>query len=147
MHPSDWHSLVFAKHAQHVVLVHFPIALYVAGTLFDFLSRGRKDNPLAFAAYLNFTFAAVMTIPVIVSGVLAWQFALEGEALKGILLLHFVFALTSAASIGLVWWIHYRARRNGAPVLPRMRILPEFVAVLLIAITAHLGGFLSGVNL
>jgi uncharacterized membrane protein len=146
MNPFDLHTVLFAKHAQHVVLIHFPIALYLAGVLFDLLSRGRKESPLAFAAYFNFSFAAVMTIPVIVTGILAWQFALEGQKLKGVLLLHMVLAWLSAASIALVWWIHRQARRKEATLLPSVRIVPELAGVLLITLTAHLGGFLSGVN-
>ena len=30
MHPFDLKTIVFAKHAQHVVLIHFPIALFMA---------------------------------------------------------------------------------------------------------------------
>jgi hypothetical protein len=28
--PFDLRTLLFAKHAQHVVLIHFPIALFIA---------------------------------------------------------------------------------------------------------------------
>jgi uncharacterized membrane protein len=31
----DWHTVLFPKHAQHVVLVHFPIALFIAAVAFD----------------------------------------------------------------------------------------------------------------
>ena len=36
--PFDPKSVLLAKHAQHVVLIHFPIALFVAGVAFDFLA-------------------------------------------------------------------------------------------------------------
>ena len=35
MNPFDWRSVVLAKHAQHVVLVHFPIALFIAAVGLD----------------------------------------------------------------------------------------------------------------
>ena len=48
--------------------------------------------------------------------------------------------------IWLVWWVHFRARRR--PVyLPSYRLPVELLAVGLVALTGHLGGFLSGVNL
>jgi hypothetical protein len=47
--------------------------------------------------------------------------------------------------IWLVWWVHFRARRR-AVCLPAYRLPIEFIAVGLVAVTAHLGGFLSGVN-
>jgi uncharacterized membrane protein len=29
-------SIIFAKHAQHVVLIHFPIALFLTAVAFDY---------------------------------------------------------------------------------------------------------------
>jgi uncharacterized membrane protein len=46
----------------------------------------------------------------------------------------------------LVWWIHWCVRRQPAGRLPTYRLPIEAVAVLLVGLTAHLGGFLSGVN-
>ena len=37
LHPFDLKAALLAKHAQHVVLIHFPIALFIAGVAFDFL--------------------------------------------------------------------------------------------------------------
>jgi hypothetical protein len=71
---------------------------------------------------------------------------LEGQRLKGVLLLHLVMGLVSGALIWLVWSIHFRARRNPRGELPFYRLPIEFVAAIVIAMTAHLGGFLSGVN-
>ena len=34
----DWKSVLLAKHAQHVVLIHFPIALFIAAVVFDVLA-------------------------------------------------------------------------------------------------------------
>ena len=47
--------------------------------------------------------------------------------------------------ICLVWWIHRSARRK-TKALPTYRLAIEFVAIAIVALTAHLGGFLSGVN-
>ena len=80
------------------------------------------------------------------TGVLAWQFALEGEKLKGLLLLHFVAASFAGLLVVAFWWIHWRTRKSDTLALPRYRILIELLGVTVIALTAHLGGFLSGVN-
>lgn len=95
VNPFDLRTIFLAKHAQHVVLIHFPIALFMIGVLFDLLSRGKRDSQLATAAYLNFSVAAVAVFPTCVTGVLAWQFVLEGAKLKGLILLHFVEAISS----------------------------------------------------
>jgi len=83
---------------------------------------------------------------VVVTGILAWQWELEGQKLKGILLMHLVMGCVSTVLIWVVWFIHSRARRNHAEVLPGYRLPIEAVAVVIVALTGHLGGFLSGVN-
>lgn len=145
LNPFDWKTVVLAKHAQHVVLIHFPIALFIAGVAFDLAAQWAKRRTLAEAAYYNLFVAAVTTLPVLATGLLAWQFQLEGQNLKGTLLLHLLLAFLSSAMIWLTWWVHFRARRQGE-VPPIYRVPIEFFSVLLVGITAHLGGFLSGVN-
>jgi len=44
--------------------------------------------------------------------------------------------------IWLVWWVHFRARRRTV-YLPAYRLAVEFGAVGVVALTGHLGGFLS----
>src|SRR5262249_30655143 len=129
MHPFDPKAAILAKHAQHVVLIHFPIALYMAGVLFDVLSRGVKRSVFATAAYLNLYIAAISTVPVVATGLLAWRFALEGQKIKGILLLHLVLALVSVVLIGFSWWIHRQSRRSPSDRLPGYRIVLEGITV------------------
>jgi uncharacterized membrane protein len=130
LHPFDIKAALLRKHAQHVVLIHFPIALFIAGV----------------AAYFNFTFAALSTIPVVITGIAAWQWALEGQRLKGILLEHLVLGCASSVLIWIVFLIHRRARQKPEPAISSVRIAIELLGVLLVGLTGHLGGFLSGVN-
>ena len=146
INPFDLKTALLAKHAQHVVLIHFPIALFITAVAFDFGAQWTKRRDFAEAAYYNLLVAAISTLPVLATGILAWQFQLEGQKLKGILLLHLVLACVSSAMIWLVWWVHFRARRRTA-VLPNYRLAFEFLGVALVALTGHLGGFLSGVNM
>jgi uncharacterized membrane protein len=145
VNPFDLKTAFLAKHAQHVVLIHFPIAVFVTAVVFDFIAQWTKRSGLATAAYYNLLVAAISTLPVLATGLLAWQFQLEGKKLKGILLLHLVFACVSTVMICLVWWVHFRARRRTV-ALPSYRLAIELLAVGLVAVTGHLGGFLSGVN-
>src|SRR5277367_4312478 len=147
MHPFDLREILMEKHAQHVVLIHFPIALFIAGVGLDFVAQWTKRETLGSAAYVNLLLAAVMAVPAVGSGLVAWQWALEGHRVNGILLLHIVFALASAAVIWIVWWVHFRARRGGRLTLPNYRLVWEFLGVVLLSVTGHLGGFLSGVNM
>ncbi len=145
VNPFDLKTVLLAKHAQHVVLIHFPIALFISAVVFDLIAQWKKRRGLADAAYYNLLAAAISTLPVLGTGLLAWQFQLEGQKLKGILLLHVVLACVSSVMIWLVWWVHFRARRRTV-YLPSYRLAVEFLAVGLVALTGHLGGFLSGVN-
>src|SRR5258708_25501726 len=94
LNPFDINNTLLAKHAQHVVLIHFPIALLITGAAFDFLSQWTKRPGLAEAAYYNFLVAAVSTIPTLATDFLAWKFALEGQKLQRILLAPLILACT-----------------------------------------------------
>lgn len=145
VNPFDIKTALLAKHAQHVVLIHFPIALFIVGVTFDLIAQWTKRRGLADAAYYNLLVAAISTVPVVATGILAWQLALEGQKVKGILEQHMVLGGASTLIIWAVWWIHFRARRTGNE-LPRLRMPLELLGVAIIALTGHLGGFLSGVN-
>jgi uncharacterized membrane protein len=141
----DPQTVLLAKHAQHVVLVHFPIALFITGVAFDLIARWTKRKALAEAAYYNLLLAAISTLPVVATGLLAWRFQLEGQRLKGLLLFHLVLGSISAILICAVWWGHFRARRRGLAT-PALVTMLECIAVLAVGLTGHLGGFLSGVS-
>ncbi len=138
-------DVLLAKHAQHVVLIHFPIALFVLGVAFDLASRGPRRHVLADVAYYNLAAAAWSTIPTLVTGLLAWKLQLGGRRLHGVLLRHLVLGCASSLTIALTWWVHSRARRRAEP-LPRHRWALELLGIGLVALTGHLGGVLSGVN-
>jgi uncharacterized membrane protein len=146
VNPFDIRAVLLARHAQHVVLIHFPIALFMAAVAFDCVAEWTTNRTLAAAAYFNLLLAAVSVVPVLVTGVAAWQWALEGQTLKGILLNHLMLGCLSSALIWLVWWMHWRARRHSVARLPLYRLPIEAAAILVVGLTAHLGGFLSGVN-
>jgi uncharacterized membrane protein len=146
MNPFDIRTLLLAKHAQHVVLIHFPVALFITGVALDLLSRGKPDSHLANAAYLNISIAVITLIPAMITGLLAWHFVFHGKRLKGLLLLHALTASSAAVLIITSWMAHWYSRRSRSQSLPQIRIPVEVLGVAIIALTAHLGGFLSGVN-
>src|SRR6202142_462560 len=127
VNPFDIKTALLAKHAQHVVLIHFPIALFTAAVAFDFLAHWTRNRLLVAAAYFNLLVAAAFTIPVVATGLAAWQWALEGQKLKGILLMHLVLGCISSLLIWLVFWIHLRVRRHPEQSLPTYRLPIEAV--------------------
>ena len=146
MNPFDLKSVFLAKHAQHVAMVHFPIALTFVSVLFDLLSLRKQSLALLRAAYYTVIVAAISAVPTIATGLLAWQWQLEGARIKGNLKLHLILALCSSALIWIVCWFHIKEQRKPQFNSPGARLAVEFVAVAMTLLTGHIGGFVSGVN-
>jgi uncharacterized membrane protein len=68
VNPFDPRSFLLAKHAQHVVLIHFPIALFMTGVGLDLLSGGKRHSQFASAAELNLCVAAATVLPAAITG-------------------------------------------------------------------------------
>ena len=143
--PFDLKAALLAGHAQHPVIIHFPIALFIASVVFEVMAAWRKQPVLATVAYYNLLGAA-LTIPfAIATGLGAWHWQLEGAAIKGNLRLHLICALTSAALIVSLCWKRSRIRAKGES--PRASYFVVMaLGLMLIALTGHLGGILSGVE-
>jgi uncharacterized membrane protein len=147
VNPFDLKSILLAKHAQHVVLVHFPIALFLTGVLCDVWAHWGEKYSLKPAAEFNLRAAALMAVPVLATGLLAWQWQLQGQRLKGVLLMHLALGSCSAALCWLVVYLRAQEWRRENSSLPAIHGLLELAAVTVVAVTGHLGGFVSGVNL
>jgi uncharacterized membrane protein len=146
MNAFDLKAALLARHAQHPVIIHFPIALFIASVFFELLAIWRKNPVFASVAYYNLVGAA-LTLPfAIATGLGAWRWQLEGAALKGNLRLHLFCALTSALLIFFLCWMRSRLRTNG--ISPRIAYFAVSVlALMMITLTGHLGGILSGVEM
>ena len=141
----DLKAALLAGHAQHPVIVHFPIALFIASAVFEVLAIWRKQPVFAAAAYFNLLGAALSIPFTIATGLGAWRWQLEGARLKGNLQPHLVFALTSAALILVLCWMRSRLREKGSsPNIAYFTVMS--LALMMITLTGHLGGILSGVE-
>jgi uncharacterized membrane protein len=69
VNPFDLKTAIPAKQAQHVALIHFPMALFLAAVAFDLIALWTKRRGLANAAYYNLL-AAISTLPVLGTGLL-----------------------------------------------------------------------------
>jgi len=143
--PLDLKAALLAGHAQHPVIIHFPIALFIASVVFDVLAIWRKQPLFASVAYYNLVGAAT-TIPLaLATGLGAWRWQLEGAALKGNLMLHLICALSSASLIFILCWMRWRLRAKG--ISPgKAYVAVTFLALMMITLTGHIGGILSGVE-
>src|SRR6266700_7928502 len=143
--PFDVKAALLAGHVQHPVIIHFPIALFIASAVFELLAVWRKQPVFASVAYYNLLGAA-LTLPLaIATGLGAWRWQLEGAALKGNLRLHLICALISASLIFILSWLRWRLRAKG--ISPgKGYVAVTVMALMVITLTGHLGGILSGVE-
>jgi uncharacterized membrane protein len=147
--PFDLRSALLAKHAQHVVLVHFPIALTMTAIAFEWIAAwrpGSHGSALAEAAYWNLTVAAAVSVAAVATGLLAWRWQLDGAPLRGILLMHALLGGASAGTILLLWGLRARQRVRLDQSRGWLYFALTVVVFALVALTGHLGGFVSGVN-
>jgi uncharacterized membrane protein len=143
--PFDLKAALLAGHAQHPVIIHFPIALFIASVLFELLAIWRKNPVFASVAYYNLVGAAITLPFAIATGLGAWRWQLEGATLKGNLRLHLICALTSASLIFFLSWM--RTRLRAKQISPHIAYFAvTFLALMAITLTGHLGGILSGVE-
>ena len=146
VNPFDLKAALLAGHAQHPVIIHFPIGLFIASVVFDLLAVWRKKPILAAVGYYNLLGAA-LTLPLaIATGLGAWQWQLEGATLKGNLRLHMICAVTSALLIFFLCWMRSRLRaKNISPGVSYVTV--TLFALMAITLTGHLGGIVSGVEM
>jgi len=141
----DLKAALLARHAQHPVIVHFPIALFIMSALFEALAVWRKQPMFASVAYFNLLVAAISIPFTIATGLAAWQLQLEGATLKGNLRLHLVFAITTGTIILILFWKRFRLRKSGnSPSAVYFALMA--LGLIMITLTGHLGGILSGVE-
>jgi uncharacterized membrane protein len=146
VNPFDLKAALLAAHAQHPIIIHFPIALFIASVVFELLASWRKQPVFESVAYYNLVGAA-LTLPLaIATGLGAWRWQLEGAAIKGNLRLHMICALISALLILFLGWRRSRLHAKGSP--PRIAYFAVMaLALIAITVTGHLGGILSGVEM
>jgi uncharacterized membrane protein len=141
----DVKAALLARHAQHPVIVHFPIALFIMSAVFEIVALWRKKPVLASVAYFNLLAAAISIPLTIATGIAAWQLQLEGATLKGNLRLHLLFAITTALIILALCWKRFRLQKSGStPSAAYFALM--VLGLLMITVTGHLGGILSGVE-
>jgi len=141
----DPRTIFLARHAQHIVLVHFPIALLVASVVFDLLARWMGRDSLAEAAAWNLYAAAVTSPLAAFTGLLAWRVQLEGARLKGALLLHLCGAAIVVLFTCVLAWFRLGHKPDSRAPLPLAFHFAGVLAVVAVGVTAHLGGIVSGV--
>lgn len=145
--PSPWDvkAAMLEKNAQHPILIHFPIGLFIFSLFFDLLGKQKKTPGLMAAGYYNLAGAAATSILAVITGLIAWQWLYSGAALKGNLLLHLVFGIVTCILLLLLFAVRKKQQQQVGDPVTSSYLMLAFVTVVVIAITGHIGGILSGV--
>lgn len=130
---NDWLAVIFPDHGFHPLVIHFPIALFLFGTLLEFVGWWRGDFRIRQAALWNLAAGSLATLVVIPTGAVA--FILSDYTWKGLVVPHMAFAGSAALLMaGTVLW-----RRKGPHTSPRY-----FALLVLATITLGVAGYFGG---
>lgn len=126
------------KNGFHPALVHFPIALFIAGLLLDLVGLIRKDKTMLLAGWYNIVLAALSAFGGIATGLLAMS--LMKLPFRGLLYDHMLYAIGSTVAMWVM--VAMRVHRHEEMRIG-MRLVYYVLAVgcfLSISWAGHLGG-------
>jgi uncharacterized membrane protein len=135
-------TLFTPDHAQHPVIVHFPIALFFISVLFDLLGNWKKQPGLHQAATYNLVAAAISSPIAIVTGLIAWQVKFGGAPLDGVLLWHLLAGVASSLLLLALWWTRTQMNKKPGSGYRRLYVGLSVLLVAVISLAGHLGGAL-----
>jgi uncharacterized membrane protein len=126
------------KNGYHPAIVHFPIALFIAGLILDFIGMIRQDKTLLLAGWYNIVLAAITSLGGILSGVFAM--ALMKLPYRGLIFEHMLYAAGSTVAIWIM--VGMRLHRHEKMNLPARLVYYLLAAGCLFTISwaGHLGG-------
>jgi len=128
------------KHAYHGAFVHFPLALFLAGLLFDTWGFVRKNRDFLMAGWYNLVLAAVTAIVGLASGFAAM--ILTRLPAKGIILEHMLFAIGTTIAMWIM--VSLRVHKHDQ-MSPGTRVLYYTLAAgatVMLSWVGHLGGIM-----
>lgn len=126
------------KNAFHPAIVHFPIALFMAGLFLDALGMWKKHKTLLLAGWYNLLLGAISTLASIASGLTAMT--IMHLPYKGLIFNHLVLACIGTAIMWAMVALRYKRHEKMSAGLRAVYYVLAVTGVVLIALSAHLGG-------
>jgi len=126
------------KNGFHPAIVHFPIALLIAGLLLDFAGLVRKRPMLLAAGWYNLVLAAVTSLGAVGSGLYAMT--VMKLPYKGLIFTHLKLALLATVMMWIMVVLRVHRHEKMQAQLRVAYYLLATVAFIAIAAAGHLGG-------
>jgi len=121
------------KHGFHPVVIHFPIALFIFGTLLELLGWRKGDATMRIAGWWCLLGGTVATAAAIATGLTA--FFQQGYTWEGDVLIHLILAISSTLlMLGVTLWRRKKAHES----LVYIGLL--ILTAIMVGVTGHFGG-------
>lgn len=136
VNPAEWAWI--PKNGFHPAIVHFPIALFIAGVFLDFLGYIRRDKTLLFAGWYNLVLGALSALAACATGVIAiW---LQQIPVSGLIRTHLTLGILATVIMWvLVGMRVHRHEKIGAGGRAVYYVLAA-INLCVISYAGHLGG-------
>ena len=134
----------FSPETIHPLLVHFPIALFSTGLLFDILARLLNNKELDHAGFWTMLIALVSSPFTIIAGIIA--FLEEGSFLDLSQFDHGILAFISTLLLLFLFWVRikYEIDFRYSNLKRNIYLLFHLLAVGILFYGAHLGAQTAG---
>lgn len=126
------------KNAFHPAIVHFPIALFIAGLVLDLFGLIGRNKALLLAGWYNLVLAAISSLVAVGTGVAAMGFI--HLPYKGLIFQHLLYAVGAAFTMWIM--VSLRVHRHEEMNIP-LRVayfVLAAVGLVFISYAGHLGG-------
>jgi uncharacterized membrane protein len=145
--PFSLQAVFYPAHAQHPIIIHFPIALFMFSLFMDLFGIMTGNRALNKAAYFNLVAAAVTGVISVITGLLAWRFAFGGEPLTSDrwLMFHLILGVVTTVLLCVLWAIRVKHPADPGRPISNLYIVLGILTVAVISLTGHLGGIVSGI--
>jgi uncharacterized membrane protein len=125
----------------HPAIVHFPIALFLAGIFLDFLGLVRNNKSLLLAGWYNLVMAAVTALGGVTSGLFAfWIMKMPLDSVKT----HLILAAVGTVIMWILVGLRAGKHENMSKSLRAIYIVVALIGAGIIAYAGHIGGILAG---
>jgi uncharacterized membrane protein len=129
---------IIPKNAYHPAIVHFPIALFIAGLLLDLIGYRKKNPQLLYAGWINLVFAAVTTFGALLSGFVATR--QMKIPISGLIQQHMIYAIAGTVIMWIMVALRIHRHEKMSKGLRTVYYLAAIAGLALISWSGHLGG-------